>query len=1086
VLESGTRGLKTRDARVLAEIEEIQRLADQGFGVEALQRVRDLRRGLEDGISAELEARSLDALIDALYAAGSRHDEEVLTTARAALVFHEEAETDVRLRVEARRRLARVLCDLQLFVEAQEVLDEAAALASELGPRSPEKSRLLRSFAAIAIDSGPLPLAQTYARQALEVARRSEDPAEIAQSLNTLGNTLWEAAAPVEALSYYSQAAAEAARITGLETSELGDPLHRTLARSLHNIGLLQHQLGDLSAASEAFERSLAVRRRLVGESHPLIGLLLAEMARVKHDYGDYLKANSLFERAETAVRSAFGVAHLRFGQLLADRALLALDRGDAATAEALLEQSVEIATTAQGADGSNSLALQVWRATALARLGRETEAEILLRETRRELRARARSHRELVEANRQLALILWRRGETSGALEALQEAWSSLPNDHHPDAAVVLESMAQAQLTLGVPREAAALLVQAENIARQFYDEDHPTRLRLQLLLAASQAVSDRHAGLASLLLVAERQRTRMRRQILDLGDEEGVLLSSALGLARDVAIGALMGADNPSREDLLTVWRLASSSRAMVLSISSLRYEWAHAASRHPDRRAEFERWKAAQRRYGRQLLRFRTSMPEAGQRQVLLQVQAELRRAEAALLRSSSSGQAEASRFDRELDHVLAALPESAGLVGFFTVGTNTESEPEMVAFVATSEGGNQGIRVAFVELGPERQLSILVREWRKQLATQDWGPQVQAAGSNLRASLWDPLAPFLEGRRRILLVPTGELSLVDFSGLPGLDGRFLIESGRIFQELVSEPGIPLSEATLRSGLAAVGAPNFEVPPARNSAAPILPESRVRASSSRDFSLCDSERDRLFVPLPGAQTEIQSVLEQWEAQTGGRFGPAWALRSEAASESGLREAAARALVLHIATHGFFLSTRCRLRSDGFANSAVPTLVAVPPVSGLALAGANQVAVAGSSLPDDGILFSEEAKSLDLHGARLVVLSACDTGLGAVHPGEGVLGLRRAFHVAGAANLLMTLGEVDDRYTQRWIHEFYTRVLLPGVDIGEAVADANGAYLAKLRKEGMDPSPALWAPFVPSSLGLKSALESVLTWNE
>ncbi len=1073
--------LTASDGRRLAEIEEIQRLADQGFGREALERARELRQSLDDGASVALVARSLDALLDALYAAGRRHDDEALAAAREALTLHEDAATELHLRVEARRRLARVLSDQERFEEAREILDGATVLASGLSPRSVVKSRLLRDRSALAADTGQLPLAGTYARQALDAARLAESPAEIAQSLTTLGNTLYSAARPVEALKHYTLAASEAARMTNLETSELGDPIHRTLARSLHNVGLLQHQLGDLPAASDAFERSLAIRRRLVGDVHPLIGLLLAVMARVKHDYGDYIEAQELFDRAEEVVRAAYGVDHRRFGQLLADRALLALDRGDPSTAEALLERSVRIATTTQGADHSGVLALRVWRASALAKLGREAEAEALLREAQQKLRLRARSHRELVEAHRQLALILWSRGDTSGALNALEEARSSLPDDDHLDAASVLESLAQVRLTLGESEKASALLAQAEDVARAVFDDDHPTRLRLQLLLASSRVGSERHEGVASMLAVAERQRARIRRQIRDLGDEEGVLLSTSLGLARDVAIKVLMGTEQVAPEELLSVWRLASASRALVLSISSWRYRLAHLASRDPERRALLERWQATQQRYGRQLLRFRSSMPEDGERRALLQAQAELRRTEAEFLQSSASDFNEASDFDRELDQVLAALPETAALVGFFSVGALTGSDPEVVAFVATSDGDRDN-PIAFVQLGRERRLVDLVREWRQQLAKQDWNAQAQAAGAALRAALWDPIAPLLEGRQRILRVPAGELSLVDFSALPGPDGLFLVESGRIFQELVSEAGIPLAKAApSRSGLVAVGAPSFEA----SAAKPILVGSRVDGHSSRRFSLCESDSYQLFTPLPGTLTEIEDVLDRWDEQTGGRFGPARSLLGTAASESNLREAAARASVLHIATHGFFLPTRCRLRNGGFAGRAESGLLHVPSVSGLALAGANRRTTADHLWTDDGILFSEEVKSLDLHGARLVVLSACDTGLGAVHQGEGVLGLRRAFHVAGAANLLMTLGAVDDSHTQRWIHELYTRILRSGVDIGQAVAETNRAYLARLRREGADPSPSLWAPFVPSSLSLESALDPILGGN-
>jgi CHAT domain-containing protein len=90
------------------------------------------------------------------------------------------------------------------------------------------------------------------------------------------------------------------------------------------------------------------------------------------------------------------------------------------------------------------------------------------------------------------------------------------------------------------------------------------------------------------------------------------------------------------------------------------------------------------------------------------------------------------------------------------------------------------------------------------------------------------------------------------------------------------------------------------------------------------------------------------------------------------------------------------------------------------------------------------DGILTAEEVNSLELHGTRLVVLSACDTGLGDVAGGEGVLGLQRAFRVAGARRVLTSLWKVDDAATAALMEQFYTRVWQQGISEIEALRQA------------------------------------------
>src|SRR4029453_5485803 len=142
----------------------------------------------------------------------------------------------------------------------------------------------------------------------------------------------------------------------------------------------------------------------------------------------------------------------------------------------------------------------------------------------------------------------------------------------------------------------------------------------------------------------------------------------------------------------------------------------------------------------------------------------------------------------------------------------------------------------------------------------------------------------------------------------------------------------------------------------------------------------------------------------------------------------------------ILHIATHGFFLSDRkdssaeTRGATDGDslgeADRRLGRWVAQvkDPLlrSGLALAGANQ----GHSGDDDGVLTALEVAGLDLWGTKLVVLSACDTGVGEVKNGDGVYGLRRALVLAGAESQMMSLWPVSDRSTSDLMAAYYTRL--------------------------------------------------------
>ena len=154
---------------------------------------------------------------------------------------------------------------------------------------------------------------------------------------------------------------------------------------------------------------------------------------------------------------------------------------------------------------------------------------------------------------------------------------------------------------------------------------------------------------------------------------------------------------------------------------------------------------------------------------------------------------------------------------------------------------------------------------------------------------------------------------------------------------------------------------------------------------------------------------------------------------LIGRAATESAVKQLGPGHRILHFATHGFFLGDECASPLDG--TRAVGALVSVTAIADqnatrgerwpagepACLSGLAVPAPTGAPRPgrneDDGILTAEEVASLNLEGVEWAVLSACDTGLGEIKAGEGVFGLRRAFQIAGARTVIMSLWSVDDQ---------------------------------------------------------------------
>jgi CHAT domain-containing protein len=184
---------------------------------------------------------------------------------------------------------------------------------------------------------------------------------------------------------------------------------------------------------------------------------------------------------------------------------------------------------------------------------------------------------------------------------------------------------------------------------------------------------------------------------------------------------------------------------------------------------------------------------------------------------------------------------------------------------------------------------------------------------------------------------------------------------------------------------------------------------------------------------------------------------------LFADAAVESAIKHVRSP-LVLHIATHGFFLPDRPVERAAAEPEGRLGGAIENPMLrSGLALAGANTWLDGGllPSAAEDALLNGEDVSALDLTSTELVVLSACDTGLGDVTAGEGVFGLRRAFVLAGARTLIMSLWKVPDQQTQELMTEFYDRILA-------GAPRAAALRAAQLAIKAVHPDPLYWGAFI------------------
>jgi CHAT domain-containing protein len=331
---------------------------------------------------------------------------------------------------------------------------------------------------------------------------------------------------------------------------------------------------------------------------------------------------------------------------------------------------------------------------------------------------------------------------------------------------------------------------------------------------------------------------------------------------------------------------------------------------------------------------------------------------------------------------------------------------------------------------------------------------------AAGLELRRTLFDPLTKSLNGRTRLLLAPDGDLSRLPFEVLPLDDeGQYLIDRYQISY-------LATGRDVLRFGVASSGQPTAPLIAAdpdfdfgQPATAADAPCRRASFHQSRDL-----DRGQASTRLPGTRVEGEQIAALLKVRP-------WLDR--AVLEARLKQVDSPR-ILHLATHGFFLPDQVHdpnrewrdltLFAGGGHDRLTGVRLENPLLrSGLLLAGFN-VWRTGGTLPEeaeDGMLTAEDVTGLNLLATELVVLSACDTGLGQIHVGEGVFGLRRAFVLAGAKTLVMSLWKVPDQQTQELMIDFYRR-LLDGEPRDEALRQAQLALKAR------HSHPYYWGAFI------------------
>ena len=786
------------------------------------------------------------------------------------------------------------------------------------------------------------------------------------------------------------------------------------------------HEIGKYHEAIQLGESVYAVCLSVLGEFSPYTEQSRANLACDYAESGNYLRALKLLEQSTQSTKLLLGEQHPKYASCLSNQAKIYSLIGDDARAEPLLLQSLDITKQSLGethplcAESLEALAAMYHLAGNYQRS--EQFFQQCLAVTKK---AFGEKHPDYARNLNNLAWLYVSMGEFARA-EPMQikvmEIRKHALGQQHPDYARSLNSLGWLYYWKGDYARSEAFYSQAIATLKQVLGEQHPsysTFLSNQALLYYSKGDFVRAEQLYTQAIGnALRQLDQTANTLVE---QQQITMSQSLRYRLDRAVSCAFEMEPQPQTTLeqLVLWkgailvrqralRLAGSDSAIADTFKELQSKTQHLSALTgtvpgPDK---LDAWKTQ-----------------------IADLTKEREKLDAELMQSSAAFRSAQKKVS--LNDIRQAIPEDGAIIDYSEY-RGKEGGSLMATVV------RRGATPIMVELGSVEDATRAIGLWRKSFGSDD---NANLAGKRLRKQIWEPLLQHIGEAKLVFVSAEGVLAQMPLAALPGkAEGSYLIEDNAIVMlpvpvllpALMDRPAIMASQLSTALLLGDV-----DYGPAETSNIPT-----TEANSSAPLLMASNTRGGLTWPrLPETGREIDFIAQLFA-------GKSVQLRDRDATESAFRDAAANAQLLHLATHGFFApedkknalsaaeiaKSQSQLERSDTSSSKQNQFVGFSPgqLSGLVFAGANRPPQPiGPLLPDqaidDGIMTADEIAYMRLENIELAVLSACETGLGETAGGEGILGLQRAFQVAGARSTITSLWQVDDAATRVLMVEFY-----------------------------------------------------------
>ncbi len=923
-----------------------------------------------------------------------------------------------------------------LFLRAIAIYERAP------GPMRPSLAASLDYLGVLYSGQGQYANAEPLFLRAIEIYEKLLGPenADLAATLDNLAGLY-------SARGQYAKAEPLNLRALAIKEKALG-PDHPNLATTLHNLAGRYREQGQYAKAEALFERAVAIYEKALGPDHPDLAIGLESFAGLYRAKGEYAKAEPLYTRALAIKEKAYGPEHPSVALTLNNLALLFNSQGRYAKAEPLYTRALAIYEKVRGPEHPMVAGTLNNLAKLYSNAGQLAKADPLY------VRALAIYEKALGPEHPNVAIVLHNlaknykdEGQYAKAeplyLRALAIREKAF-GPEHPDVAASLHNLAGLYAAEGENAKAGPLYVRAIAIREKVLGPEHPDLAEsLNRAALVSFASADLNEALRLQTRAGDVREGELRRNLV-AGSEAAkrqYLAQTTSETDTALSIQAACGPENGAALRMALTQILRRKGRAMDALVDQLD-ALARSGSVDDGRlladlaRARADLAALTLRGAGKEgVEQHQRDLAEAASRVDELEAQAGAR-----------SARLRTELMPITLDGVRAAVPSGATLVEFATYRpydpkARATGPMLYVVYTLTADG-----TLRWASLGDAESIDAAVAGLRDALRTRaDLDATLRPRARALDALVFAPVRKLVGASTRLLIAPDGQLSLVPFDALVDERGRFETE---VFEISYLTSGRDL----LRLGASAPGAgpPTVFADPDFGGA--------TRSADERKLVVEEAGPGQSGAPLPSLLARAYFAPLRGtarEARALGRLLPSARVltRVEATKRAFVSLSAPR--VLHVATHGFFLaSAPAPPPVSGEAPTEDPMLR-----SGLAFAGAN-LHEGGS-----GIVTALEVAGMDLWGTKLVVLSACDTGVGEVRNGDGVYGLRRALVLAGSETQVMSLWPVSDEGTRDLMIAYYSR-LRDGAGRSAALRAVRLAMLGDPKRR----HPYYWASFIVS----------------